>query len=162
QGARKKRVALLAGCAQRVLDPEINAATIRLLTRHGCEVVIAAGAECCGALVHHMGMEARAHAQAKRTIGAWWRALEAGSLDAVVITTSGCGTTVKDYGFMFRTDPAHAAKAAKISSLARDVTELMSELGLDGAAAPEKLEVAYHSACSMQHGQKITAEPKAL
>jgi len=162
QGTRKKRVALLAGCAQRVLDPEINAATIRLLTRHGCEVVIAAGAECCGALVHHMGMEARAHAQAKRTIDAWWRAHEAAALDAVVINTSGCGTTVKDYGFMFRTDPAYAGKAAKIASLARDVSELMAELGLEGAAPPEKLAVAYHSACSMQHGQQISAPPRLL
>jgi glycolate oxidase iron-sulfur subunit len=162
QGTRKKRVALLTGCAQRVLDPEINAATIRLLTRHGCEVVIAAGAECCGSLVHHMGMEPRAHAQAKRTIDAWWRAHEAAPLDAVVINTSGCGTTVKDYGFMFRTDPAYADKAAKVSSLARDVSELMAELGLDGAAPPEKLVVAYHSACSMQHGQQISAPPRAL
>jgi glycolate oxidase iron-sulfur subunit len=161
-GARRKRVALLAGCAQRVLDPEINAATIRLLTRHGCEVVIADGAECCGALVHHMGLEARAHAEAKQTIDAWWRAHEGAPLDAVVINTSGCGTTVKDYGFMFRADPAYAAKAAEISSLARDVTELMVELGLEGAAAPEKLAIAYHSACSMQHGQKIVSQPKAL
>ena len=162
QGARKKRVALLTGCAQRVLDPEINAATIRLLTRHGCEVVIADGAECCGAMVHHMGMEARAHAQAKRTIDAWWRAHEAAPLDAVVINTSGCGTTVKDYGYMFRTDSAYASKAAAISTMTRDVSELMAELGLEGAAAPEKLAVAYHSACSMQHGQGIVAQPRAL
>jgi glycolate oxidase iron-sulfur subunit len=162
QGARRKRVALLAGCAQRVLDPEINAATIRLLTRHGCEIVIAEGAECCGSLVHHMGLESRAHAQAKRTIDAWWRAHEAAPLDAVVINTSGCGTTVKDYGYMFRTDPAYAEKAAKLSSLTRDVSELMAELGLDGGAAPEKLAVAYHAACSLQHGQKITEQPKAL
>jgi glycolate oxidase iron-sulfur subunit len=162
QGVRKKRVALLAGCAQRVLDPEINAATIRLLTRHGCEVVIAAGAECCGALVHHMGMEERARTQAKRTIDAWWRAHESAPLDAVVVNTSGCGTTVKDYGFMFRTDAGYAEKAGKISSLARDVTELMAELGLENAAVPAKLAVAYHSACSMQHGQKITAEPRQL
>ncbi len=162
QGARRKRVALLAGCAQRVLDPEINAATIRLLTRHGCEVVVAAGAECCGALVHHMGMEGRTHAQAKRTIDAWLRAHETEPLDAVVINTSGCGTMVKDYGFMFRIDPAYAAKAETIASLARDATELMTELGLAGAAAPKKLAVAYHSPCSMQHGQGIAAQPRAL
>jgi len=162
QGTRKKRVALLTGCAQRVLDPEINAATIRLLTRHGCEVVVAAGAECCGSLVHHMGLEARAHAQAKRTIDAWHRAHAASPLDAVVINTSGCGTTIKDYGFMFRTDPAYAEKAATISALARDVTELMAEIDLDRPAAPEKLAVAYHAACSLQHGQNITAQPPAL
>jgi len=162
QGRRRKRVALLAGCAQRVLDPEINAATIRLLTRQGCEVVIAEGAECCGALVHHMGLEEQARAQAQRTIDAWWRAHEAGPLDAVVVNTSGCGTNIKDYGFVFRNDPVYAAKAARISALARDVSELMAELGLENAAAPETLTVAYHSACSLQHGQKITAEPKQL
>jgi glycolate oxidase iron-sulfur subunit len=162
QGARRKRVALLTGCAQRVLDPEINAATIRLLTRHGCEIVIAAGAECCGALVHHMGLEERAHAHAKRTIDAWWRAHESAPLDAVVINTSGCGTTVKDYGYMFRADPAYAAKAATLSSITRDVSEVMVELGLQDATAPERLAVAYHSACSMQHGQGIVAQPKAL
>jgi glycolate oxidase iron-sulfur subunit len=162
QGARRKRVALLTGCAQRVLDPEINAATIRLLTRHGCEVVIGDGAECCGAMVHHMGLEARAHAQAKRMIDSWWRAHETAPLDAVVINTSGCGTTVKDYGYMFRTDSAYAAKSASISSMTRDVSELMAELGLEGAAAPEQLAVAYHSACSMQHGQGIVAQPRTL
>jgi glycolate oxidase iron-sulfur subunit len=162
EGLRRKRVALLAGCAQRVLEPEINAATIRLLTRFGCEVVIAAGAECCGSLVHHMGKEAQAQAQAKRAIDAWWPAHEAAPLDAVVVNASGCGTTVKDYGFLFRTDAAYAAKAAKISALARDVTEIVAELGLAGAAAAEKRAVAYHSACSMQHGQKLHAQPKAL
>jgi len=161
EGARKKRVALLGGCAQRVLDPEINAATVRLLARHGCEVVLAEGAGCCGSLVHHMGMAHRAHAQAKATIDAWWRAHEAGALDAILVNTSGCGTTIKDYGYMFRADPAYAAKAAKISALARDVTEFMSEIGFAGAA-PEKLKVVYHSACSLQHGQQITAAPKAL
>jgi glycolate oxidase iron-sulfur subunit len=161
-GARRKRVALLAGCAQRVLDPEINAATIRLLTRHGCEVVIAAGAECCGSLVHHMGLEERAHAQARRAIDAWWLAHADAPLDAVVVNASGCGTTVKDYGFLFRTDAGYAEKAAKISALARDVSELMFELELENAAAPEKLAIAYHSACSLQHGQKVEAPPKAL
>jgi glycolate oxidase iron-sulfur subunit len=160
EGARRKRVALLTGCAQRVLDPEINEATIRLLTRHGVEVVVADGAGCCGALVHHMGKADDAHAQARRNIDAW-RA--AGTLDAVIINTSGCGTTVKDYGYMFRADPALAAPAAEISALARDVTQFMAEIGLDArAAAPEKLTVAYHAACSLQHGQKVTAAPKRL
>src|SRR5262249_60000903 len=118
----------------------------RLLPGEGCEVVSAAGAECCGALVHHMGMEDRWRAQARRTIDAWWRAREAAPLDAVVVNPWGCGTTVKDFGFIFRTDPAYAAKAAKISSLARDVTELMSEIGLGRAAAPERLAVAHQRA----------------
>jgi len=161
EGTRKKRVALLAGCAQRVLDPEINAATGRVLTRMGCEVVLAEGADCCGSLVHHMGFADRAHAQAKATIDAWWRAHQAQPLDAVIVNTSGCGTTIKDYGFMFRNEPAYAEKAAKISALARDVSEFLAEAGYAGTA-PEKLKVAYHSACSLQHGQKITAAPKAL
>ena len=109
-------MALLAGCAQRVLDPEINAATVRLLTRHGCDVVLAAGADCCGALVHHMGMADRSHAQGKKTIDAWWRVHQAEALDAIVVNTSGCGTTLKDYGYMFRADPAYAAKAAAITA----------------------------------------------
>jgi glycolate oxidase iron-sulfur subunit len=162
QGTRRRRVALHTGCAQRVLDPEINTATIRLLTRHGCEVVVAAGAGCCGALVHHMGMADTSRAQAKVLIDAWWRVHQAAPLDAIVANTSGCGTTLKDYGFMFRADPDYARKAAAISALARDVSELVAEIGLERAGAPEKLVVAYHSACSLQHGQRVHGQPKAL
>jgi glycolate oxidase iron-sulfur subunit len=162
EGARRKRVALLAGCAQQVLDPSINEATVRLLTRHGCEVVIAQGAGCCGALVHHMGRTRDSHAAARANIDAWTREIEASGLDAIVINASGCGTTVKDYGFMLRTDPAYAAKAARISALTRDVSELMTELGLKPPAIKLGLTVAYHSACSLQHGQRVRAEPKAL
>jgi glycolate oxidase iron-sulfur subunit len=155
-----RRVALLTGCAPQVLAPEINEATIRLLTRHGCEVVIAKGAGCCGALNHHLGQDGRAYARAN--ILAWSREIERGGLDAVVINASGCGTTVKDYGFMFRNDPELADKASAISALARDVTELMSEIGLQAQAHPTGRRVAYHSACSLQHGQKIRNEPKQL
>jgi glycolate oxidase iron-sulfur subunit len=162
EGPRRARVALLNGCAQQVLDPEINEATIRLLTRHGVEVVVARGAGCCGALTHHMGMENDAYASAKANIDAWWREREGEGLDAVVINTSGCGTTVKDYGFMLREDPDYAEKAETISALAKDVTELMSELGLGETRNGGGLTVAYHSACSMQHGQQIKEEPKAL
>jgi glycolate oxidase iron-sulfur subunit len=161
EGARRARVALLAGCAQQVLAPRINEATIRLLTRHGVEVVIAGGAGCCGALVHHMGREAPALAAAKANITAWEREREIG-LDAVVINASGCGTTVKDYGFMLREDAAYAERAARIAALAKDVTELLAELGLRPPACASDLVVAYHSACSMQHGQRITAQPKDL
>jgi len=162
EGERRMRVALLTGCAQRVLDPEINSATIRLLTRHGCEVVVSQGVGCCGSLPHHMGREDDAHAMAKANIVAWHHEAESGGLDAIVINASGCGTTVKDYGFMLRSDAAWADKAAKVSALAKDVTEVLYQLGLrpDGSAAP--LTVAYHSACSLQHGQKITALPKQL
>ena len=165
QGERRMRVALLAGCAQRVLAPEINEATIRLLTRLGCEVVIAPGSGCCGSLNHHLGQEAAALALARADIDAWERERAAGGLDAIAINASGCGTTVKDYGFMLREDPAYADKAARIAALARDVTEIVGTLGLLGPmpeVAARRPRVAYHSACSMQHGQRIEAGPKAL
>jgi glycolate oxidase iron-sulfur subunit len=162
EGARRKRVALLAGCAQQVLEPSINEATVRLLTRHGCEVVVARGAGCCGSLTHHLGMTDRSHAQARANIAAWTRAIEGAGLDAIVINASGCGTTVKDYGFMFRADPEWADKAARVSALTRDVSEFMAELGLQAPVTPTGQTVAYHSACSMQHGQGIREEPRAL
>ena len=159
-GARRKRVALLAGCVQPVLDPAINDATVRLLTRHGCDVVIAAGAGCCGSLTHHLGRDARDYARAN--IDAWLREVEGGGLDAIIVNASGCGTTVKDYAFMLRTDPAYAAKAARISALTRDVSEFMATLSLRPTAAAAGRRVAYHAACSLQHGQRVLAQPKAL
>ena len=158
EGVRKLRVALLSGCAQQVLAPSINESTVRLLTRLGCEVVVARGAGCCGALVHHMGEERQALDQARANIDAW---LAAGDLDAVVVNASGCGTTLKDYGHMLRTDPKWAEKAARVSALSKDVTEVLARLDLP-EGAPKDLTVAYHSACSLQHGQKIGAGPKAL
>jgi len=162
EGQRRARVALMTGCAQQVLAPEINEATVRLLTRHGVEVVVAKGAGCCGALTHHMGQAAPSLAAAKANVGAWTRELEGDGLDAVVINASGCGTTVKDYGFMLRQDPDWAEKAARISALTRDVSELMDGLGLMAATRQTGQVVAYHAACSLQHGQKVTAAPKAL
>jgi glycolate oxidase iron-sulfur subunit len=159
---RKGRVAILAGCAQSVLDPGINATTERLLARFGVEVVKAKGEGCCGALVHHMGREHDAHGFAKANIDAWIREIESEGLDAILITTSGCGTTVKDYGHMLNADPAYAAKAAKISSLAKDITEYLATLDLPAPRLRTGLSVAYHSACSLQHGQKITRQPKDL
>ena len=161
RGQRRKRVALMTGCAQRALNTDINDATIRLLTRLGCEVVVAEGAGCCGALTHHMGREDESHAAAARNIRAWMREKRTAGLDAVVINTSGCGTTVKDYGHMLRTDPVLAEDAATIAGLARDVTELLEELGIP-EGAPKGLRVAYHAACSLQHGQKIKTAPKDL
>jgi glycolate oxidase iron-sulfur subunit len=159
-GARLKRVALLTGCVQSVLAPQINAATVRLLARHGCEVVVAPGAGCCGSLTHHMGRDGLAFARAN--IDAWDAVLEHGGLDAVVINTSGCGVTVKEYGFLLRGDPAYAAKAARISDLAKDLSEFMAELGLAPPVQRTGQRVAYHSACSLQHGQRITEQPKLL
>jgi glycolate oxidase iron-sulfur subunit len=158
---RKGRVALLTGCAQRALDPEINAATIRLVTRHGYDVVIADGIGCCGALVHHMGRTADSHAAAARNIRAWIREAEGEGLDAIIVNTSGCGTTVKDYGHMMRNEPL-AAEAARVSALACDVTEFMERIGLEGAGKAQPLRITYHAACSLQHGQNVTKAPKAL
>ena len=157
--ARKARVALMTGCAQKALDTDINDATIRLLTRLGVEVVVPQGMGCCGALTHHMGREADAHESAARNIRAFLGEVLGEGLDAIIINTSGCGTTVKDYGHMFRGDPL-AADAAKVSGLAKDVTEYLDALGLP--EADMGLRVAYHAACSLQHGQKITDAPKAL
>ena len=161
EGERRKRVALMIGCAQRALNTDINDATIRLLTRHGVEVVVARGSGCCGALTHHMGKTDLSHRTAERNIHAWTREMKGEGLDAVVINTSGCGTTVKDYGHMFRETPL-ADEAARVSAIARDVSEIMAELGLNPPVRETGQRVAYHAACSLQHGQKITAYPKQL
>lgn len=158
-GARKKRVALMTGCAQRALDTDINDATIRLLRRLGCDVVVAKGQGCCGALTHHMGKEREAHATAAKNIRAWVREMDGEGLDAVVINTSGCGTTVKDYGHMFRTTEM-AGDAARVSGIAMDVSELLMQLDLPEGA--QGMRVAYHAACSLQHGQQIKTYPKDL
>ena len=163
QGPRKARVALLAGCAQQVLAPEINAATIRLLTRMGVEVVVAEGAGCCGALTLHMGRHDPALASAKANIEAWSREIAGAGLDAIVINASGCGTTVKDYGYLFRAAaPELRDRAALVSGLAVDITEFLTRIGYAPTRPAPGLTVAYHAACSLQHGQQITAEPKAL
>ncbi|MGH6821458.1 MAG: heterodisulfide reductase-related iron-sulfur binding cluster, partial [Methylocella sp.] len=156
------RVALHGGCVQQVLRPGINGAAIRLLTRFGIKTVLAKGEACCGALLHHLGKEAGALAQARANIDVWSREIEQHGLDAILITASGCGTMIKDYGFLLRGDPAYAAKAARVSALAKDVTEFLDTLNLPEPAKPSGLTVAYHSACSMQHGQKIDALPRQL
>jgi glycolate oxidase iron-sulfur subunit len=161
-GPRRARVALLTGCAQAVLAPAINEAVVRLLNRHGVEVVVGKGADCCGSLDHHMGKAHRAKTLAKASIAAWSREAEAGDLDAIVVATSGCGTTVKDYGFMFRDDPEWAARAAAVAELAKDLTEVLDTLGIQPPDNPTALPVAYHSACSMQHGQKVDRQPRRL
>jgi glycolate oxidase iron-sulfur subunit len=162
-GERRGRVALLTGCAQTVLAPSINEATIRLLTRLGIEVVIAPGVGCCGALTHHMGRHDPAMAAARAAIAGWSREIEGEGLDAILINTSGCGTTVKDYGFMFRTEPeADRLRAERVSSLAADISEYLVRIGYEPSRAAPGLTVAYHAACSLQHGQRITAEPKTL
>jgi len=157
---RRMRVALMTGCAQKALNTDINDATIRLLRRLGAEVVVAEGAGCCGALTHHMGKSDLSHASAAANIRAWMAEKAGGGLDGIVINTSGCGTTVKDYGYMFRNDPL-AADATTIAGLAMDVSEVLTKLGLP-EGAPKGLRVAYHAACSLQHGQQIKTLPKEL
>ncbi len=156
----KMRVALMTGCAQKALNTDINDATIRLLGRLGVEVVVAEGAGCCGALTHHMGREDESHSAAEKNVRAWAAEMEGKGLDAIVINTSGCGTTVKDYGHMFRND-ALAKDAERVSAIAMDITELLSRLELPATNA-QPLKVAYHAACSLQHGQQIKAAPKDL
>ena len=158
----KGRIALLQGCAEPVLRPEIREATVRLIHRAGYETVFASGEACCGALVHHMGKKEEGLDAARRNVDAWTREIEGAGLDAIVITASGCGVTVKDYGFMLRDDPAYAEKAAKVSALAKDVSELLSTIELPPMAAPSPMVVAYHPACALQHGQKVTQAPKRL
>ncbi|WP_305967859.1 MULTISPECIES: glycolate oxidase subunit GlcF [unclassified Mameliella] len=157
---RKMRVALMTGCAQKALNTDINDATIRLLTRLGCEVVVAKGAGCCGALTHHMGKTGESHATAARNIRAWTAEMNGEGLDAIVINTSGCGTTVKDYGHMFAQDDL-ADDAARVAGIAMDISELLTRLDIPEGAA-KGLRVAYHAACSLQHGQKVKTAPKDL
>lgn len=157
---KKMRVALMTGCAQKALNTDINDATIRLLTRLGCEVVVAEGAGCCGALTHHMGKASESHATAAKNIRAWVREMDGEGLDAIVINTSGCGTTVKDYGHMFRND-ALAGDAARVADIAMDVSEVLMKLDLP-EGTPQDMTIAYHAACSLQHGQQIKTYPKDL
>ena len=156
EGEKRGRVALLMGCVQSVLDPGINAATIRLITRLGYEVVVSGEESCCGSLTHHMGKEQDALARARRSVDQWTKA----DVEAVIITASGCGTTIKDYGHMLRLESAYAEKAKAISAKAKDVTEFL--IGLDLPPSNKNMRLAYHSACSMQHGQKIKTEPLRL
>lgn len=154
------RVALLQGCAEPVLRPEFRAAAVRVINQAGYDVVFAPGEVCCGALVHHLGREAAALEAARRNVDTWTLEIE-GGLSAIIVTASGCGTTIKNYGFMLRDDPSYAEKAARVSALARDVSEFLLEADLPPGKG-RGLTVAYHAACSLQHGQKVTEAPKRL
>lgn len=162
EGQKRGRIALLQGCAQQVLSPGINQAAIRILTRNGIEVVLVADEQCCGSLTHHMGRDGDALARARANIEVWTNEIDRNGLDAILVTTSGCGTTIKDYGYMLREDAAFAAKAARIAALAKDVTEYVASIDIAWPQSKSDLVVAYHSACSLQHGQKITQLPKEL
>jgi len=158
QGPTRLRVALLRNCVQPALDPEIDAAALRLLRRHGCEVVLAEGQGCCGAVVQHMGREDEARAFARANVRAW----AAAAVDRVVLTVSGCGITVKDYGHLLAEDPDLAEDAKAIGDKAVDITELLDEIGLVDPVRAPGLTVAYHAACSLQHGQQVKAAPLRL
>ncbi len=155
------RVLLLRGCAEPVLRPEFQSAAVRLLNRLGYEVIFAQGEGCCGALVHHMGRKQDALMSARNNVDVWSREVARGDIAAIIVTTSGCGTTIKDYGFMLRDDPAYVDRAARISALAKDVSEFVERVGLP-AHERRGLTVAYHAACSLQHGQKVTSAPATL
>jgi glycolate oxidase iron-sulfur subunit len=158
---RRVRVAVLTGCVQSVIAPEINAATIRLLERTGATVVTVGG--CCGALVHHLGRDRQSHSLAAALVERLHAELAGAGLDAIVANASGCGTHVKDYGYIFREHSELAVKAAAVSAKTRDVTELLAEIGLPPVVAGSDVaSVAYHSACSMQHGQKVERPPREL
>src|SRR5258708_31442376 len=161
-GEGRGGVALLQGCAQQVLAPRINQAAINLLTRHGVEVVLVKDEQCCGALTHHLGHDGDALGRARANISVWQSEMEQGGLDAILVTTSGCGTVIKDYGFMLREDREFAGPAARISLLAKDISEYLAGIDLLPSAQKGDVTIAYHSACSLQHGQKITALPKEL
>ena len=157
------RVALLTGCVQKVISPQINEATIRLLNRHDIEVIVPKNINCCGSLNHHLGKSDLAHKAFKKNISIWYDEYLKNGLDAIISNTSGCGTTLKDYGFIFRSDNDYKKKAKKISELTKDITEYLDENVklnfIDNSADGKKYKIAYHSACSMQHGQKIHKEP---
>ncbi len=166
-GEQRGRVALLQGCAQQVLAPRINQAAINVLTRHGIEVVLVKDEQCCGALTHHLGDDRDALARARANIAVWRAEAERGGLDAILVTTSGCGTVIKDYGYLLREDPDFAGAAAQISTLAKDISEYLEGIELRSSTLQDggqdgSFVVAYHAACSLQHGQKITQAPKEL
>tara|TARA_B100000029_G_scaffold318834_1_gene311325 strand:+ start:1232 stop:2533 length:1302 start_codon:yes stop_codon:yes gene_type:complete len=156
------RVALLIGCVQRVVSPQINESSIRLLTRHGVEVITMPEIECCGSLNHHLGKENLAKESFKKNIHLWYDEYLKNGLDAIISNTSGCGTTLKDYGFIFREDKDLKKKAKKISELTKDISEFLDEnlkLNFQREKNSKKYNIAYHSACSMQHGQNVHKQP---
>lgn len=161
-GKRTARVILLAGCAQQVLRPEINDATIRLLARSGVDVIVSAGSGCCGALTQHIGREEEAAMAARRNVDAWAKDIARKPVDAIIVNASGCGTTVKDYGHMLAHDPTYASEARKMSALAKDISEFLTTHDIGPAKRWSSIKVAYHAACSLQHGQRVTHAPKSL
>jgi glycolate oxidase iron-sulfur subunit len=154
----RKRVGMLAGCVQQVFFPHVNAATERVLAAEGCEVVIPADQPCCGALMLHSGLETEAAALARKMIAAF----EAAQVDTVVINSAGCGSTMKEYGYLLRDDPAWAARAAAFSAKCKDISEILCEWDPQATRHPLPLRVAYHDACHLQHAQGVREQPRRL
>ena len=162
EGKVYARVILLTGCVQKVISPQINDSTINILNRHGVEVHVAQELSCCGSLNHHLGKEKLAHKSFVQNINAWSEICSKQPIDAILVNTSGCGTTLKDYGFIFKDHPDKELrkKAKHISELAKDITEYLGKnIKLNFVPQEKKYKIAYHSACSMQHGQKVHAQP---
>jgi glycolate oxidase iron-sulfur subunit len=161
QGEKRYRVGMILGCVQRLFLPQVNDATVRVLTANGCEVVIPKVQGCCAALTHHQGQELQTQELARQMIDTFADA----NLDAVIINASGCGHTLKEYGHILQDDPKYAEKAKVFASKVKDVQEFLDEVGLTAKLSPlqdQPLAVVYQDACHMLHGQKISLEPRRL
>lgn len=154
--ARARQMLVLEGCVQPAISPNINAAAARVLDKLGIRLVAASGAGCCGAASHHTSSREQGLDFARRNIDAWWPHIESGA-EAIVMTASGCGVQVKDYGHLLKGESAYAAKAERVSALAKDVSEILAQEDLTKlkAAVKPRLKVAFHSPCSLQHGQQL-------
>jgi glycolate oxidase iron-sulfur subunit len=157
-GKRRRRVGMLSGCVQQVFFPHVNEATERVLAAEGCEVIVPQEQPCCGALMLHSGLDREARELAKKMIAAFERA----EVDAVVINSAGCGSTMKEYGYLLRDDAEWAERAARFSAKCKDVAEILCEMEPIAVRNPLKMRVAYHDACHMQHAQGVREQPRKL
>ncbi|NDJ19669.1 (Fe-S)-binding protein [Myxacorys almedinensis] len=161
QGEKRYRVGMILGCVQRLFNPEVNDATVRVLTANGCEVVVPQLQGCCGALSHHQGQEEQAKLFARQMIDSFADL----NLDAVLINASGCGHTLKEYGHILQDDEEYCTRAQEFVSKVKDVQEFLADVGLTAQRSPlrdEPLTVVYQDACHMLHGQKISVQPRQL
>lgn len=158
QGQKRARVGVMLGCVQREFLSEINAATLRVLSAEGCEVIAPKQQGCCGALLIHAGEEAPALQLAKKMIDVF----EHANVDVIITNAGGCGSNVREYGYQLRDDPQYAERAKKFSAKCRDITEFLAELGPRAARHPLNVKVAYHDSCHLQHAQKVRVQPRQM
>ena len=158
QGPMRKRVGLLTGCVQRVLFSGVNAATARVLAAEGCEVIVPEEQGCCGALAVHVGLEEQALDFARNLIGVFERA----EVDTIVINAAGCGSTMKEYGYLLRNDPQYAERAKAFAAKCKDISEVLGELEPRAVRHPLPLRIAYHDSCHLQHAQRIRSQPRQV